>query len=154
MAALRFRELQLEAFVHATESRGAVEAAVLRVAPGARIEREGLTGHFGQPLVVVRARLRDPAAVELVMRDVAEAIGPELARTARQRVDEQGRVYARLDKQAAAGGRIELASKRENDVIKFTAKIRSPPGGLADVVAAFEDQFGVPAREGLEREEE
>lgn len=154
MARLRFRELELEAFVHATESRDAVEAAVLGLAPGARVEREGLTGHFGQALVVVRARLRDPAGVEGVVARVAKSIGPELARTADRRVDGQGRVFARFDKQAAAVGRIELASKRENDVIKFTAKVRPPPRGQAEVLAAFRERFGGAGAGRLEGEEE
>ncbi|HEX9710594.1 MAG TPA: RNA-binding domain-containing protein [Candidatus Thermoplasmatota archaeon] len=138
MDRIGFRELDLEAFVHATESRERVEGALLHVAPGARVERQALRGHFGQPLLVLRARLRDPPAVESAVRRLAESAGAELARTLARRVDEQGRFFARLDKQAAAAGTIALSDSTENDVIRWTARVRAPGRGRADVLAALE----------------
>jgi RNA binding exosome subunit len=142
MERLRFQGLELEAFVHATESREKVEQALLRVAPGARVEREARTGHFGQPLLILRARLREPADDESFVTRLGAAAGPDLADTAARRIDDQLRIHARLDKQRAAAGEIALSSEPANDVIKLTAKIRAPGKGRAAVIAEFRKRFG------------
>ncbi len=154
VATLRFGALELEAFVHATESREKVEQALWAVAPGARVESRSLSGHFGQRLLVLRARQRDAKAIERAITRIRESVGPEIARSADRRVDEQGRVFARLDKQAAAEGKIALAGDPEHDVIKLVVRIRFPPRRRADLLEALRAQFGDPSERGKEGEEE
>ncbi len=153
MERLRFRGLELEAFVHATESREKVEQALLRVAPGARVEREARSGHFGQPLLILRARLREVGDVESVVGRLGAAAGPDLADTASRRIDDQLRLYVRLDKQRAAAGEIVLSSQPVNDVIKLTAKIHAPGKGRAAVIAEFRKRFGGAADGPASQEE-
>jgi RNA binding exosome subunit len=150
----RFQDLQLEAFVHATESRDLVEAAMLQVAPGARVEGRTTGGHFGQPLQILRARLRDGPAVDAVVGRLAASEGAAIARSAGRRVDEQGRVFVRLDKQAAARGRLELSLDPAHDVIKVSFRLRAPPRRPEALVAAVEGWFAPGTPGAAHREEE
>jgi RNA binding exosome subunit len=103
---------------------------------------------------VLRARLREAAAVEAAMDRIARAAGPQLVATLGRRVDDEGRLFARLDKQAASRGQVQLLEDPENDVIKFTAKPRARPRNRAQGLAAYRERLAGPAGEGARAEEE
>jgi RNA binding exosome subunit len=147
---LRFSDIEVEAFIHATESAEAVERALRTIAPEARVERTQLGGHFGQNLAALRGRLKEPKQVEAAVERLRAEVGPQLARQAHRRVDPSLRLHARFDKQAAALGQVVLSTRKENDVIKFSVRLKAGGQNREEALAVFRRLFAPP---GLLEEE-
>lgn len=150
MKARAFRRLVVEAFVHATESPEAVERAVSLFAPGARVERRELGGHFGQRLTALHASLVDEGAILECLARLKAAVGPELAWSAARRVDPDLNLHIRFDKQAASRGEMRLEGARENDVVKVELRLRASRLDHAGAVALLQGAFGDPPEQAEE----
>ena len=146
-----FRELSAEAFVHATESETRVERALLLAAPGARVERKAIGGHFGQALVRLSARTKDPAGIEAAVDALRHAVGGEVARTAARRLSGDLILHLRLDKQAAAGGALRLTDSAVGDVIAVRLRLRGARLSQETAIPLIQRAFGAP-REAAEEE--
>ena len=137
-----FKDVELEAFAHATESPEAVERALRLFAPHARLEREVLGGHFGQSLVALRALVREPEEIAETIARIRSAVGPQVARSAARRIDHDLRLHFRFDKQRAARGEIALDPPPEHDIVKLRIRLRGPGLSRAGAVALVQGEFG------------
>lgn len=144
MARLVCRELVAEAFCHATESEERVVAALGAAAPGARVERKALGGHFGQPLVRFTAMTREPSDIAAAIARFKAAAGPEIARTAARRLSDDRILHLRLEKQAAAAGQLRLCEASEGDVIVVRLRLRAPGMPAEEAVVLIQREFGSP----------
>ena len=140
-----YRDLVLEAFVHATESEEKVARAIALLAPGAPIERSPLSGHFGQPLTLLRAQVQDRASIDRCLDAVRDAVGVQLAANAARRIGPDLVLHVRLDKQEAAAGRIALEGPAAHDIVKLSVRLRAPRLDLEGAVALVAREFGAPA---------
>lgn len=149
MRSLGYRDLTLEAFVHATESQEKVERAMRLFAPHAKVERRQLGGHFGQSLSVLRAVVEDDAAIARALSQVKDAVGAEVARTASRRLDRDLALHIRFDKQAAARGEIRLEQSAAPDVVKLEVRLRGPRRDRDEALVLLRQAFspGGPSEE-------
>lgn len=140
VASIPFHYVDLRAFSYATEDDRQVKRALRTVLPeGTEVERVETTGHHGDPILVLSARVERADDVRHVLSRLADAtefdrIESELD----DRVTENCELFLRLDKQAALGGEVRLG-----DGITFRAKVEAYP---AKREAAVEN-----AREALDR---
>lgn len=141
MPALGYRELRVEAFVHATESKEAVEKAMRLFAPEAKVEKKELGGHFGQPLLQFTAVEREAATVGAVMGRVREAVGRQVGARLGRHLDESLSLHIRFDKQEAFEGRICLERSARSDVVKLTARLKLPRMAREEALALVAEEF-------------
>lgn len=144
MPKLAYRELRVEAFVHATESAEAVEKAMRLIAPQASLERKDLGGHFGQPLVQLTAVERDPGVVAGVMERVKAEFGRAVGASLGRHLDEALTLHFRLDKQEAFEGRMRLERSPRSDVVKLAVRLRLPRLTREEALALVGDEFPRP----------
>ena len=119
------RSLEARVFIHATEDRDKVLAALRNVVGSARIEEEVLKGYFGNPIDVVTAVVDGERAEDVVSRvlgGLSEADRAFLLATLEDRVGRGGSLHIRLDKQKAYLGRLALSDS--DDVIKLQVRLR------------------------------
>jgi RNA binding exosome subunit len=150
MALRAFRELSVEAFVHATESEARVEQAVRAVAGGAKVERQALGGHFGQPLVRLTAVTREPAAIERAVSAIAAAHGAEVVRTVDRRISRDLVLHLRVEKQAAFLGTLRLSDASQGDVLAVRFRLRAPRLTPQEAAELVQQAFGAPAAKAEE----
>lgn len=141
VGALGYRDIRVEAFVHATESQEAVEKALRLFAPGARVERRELGGHFGQPLLQLTAVERDPKAAGAAMSRVQAAVGGEIGGRLGKHLDESLTLHIRFDKQEAFEGRMRLEQSARSDVVKLAARLKLPRRPREEAMASVAEAF-------------
>lgn len=129
----RVSSLSIEVFCHATESVDKVKSAVQNILPRdfkAEFKSETLTGHHGNPITILRLRVRDPKVAALVLKKIAENLTDFdrdfLLSRIDLHVDSTGSFYMRLDKQEAFKGKITLGLG--DDIIKLKFNIRLKKG--------------------------
>ena len=109
MGAVPLHYVDLRAFCYATEDEPRVERALRTYLPeDVPLERESTTGHHGDPIVVLSARVETADGVRHVLDRLAgledlDAVLGELD----ERVDENCAFHLSLSKQAAYRGRVE-----------------------------------------------
>jgi len=139
MSSVPFHYVDLRTFCYATEDEKRVEAALRTYLPEkCELDRQVTTGHHGDRIAVLSARLENADDVRYVLDRLTElpdydAFLDELD----ERVSEDCSLYLTLDKQAAFGG-----EARQGDGITLRAKVEAYP---ANREAAVEN-----AREALE----
>jgi RNA binding exosome subunit len=139
MSSVPFHYVDLRAFCYATEDEKRVEAALRTYLPEeCDVDRQVTTGHHGDRIVVLSARLENADDVRYVLGRLVElpdydAVLDELD----ERVSEDCSLYLTLDKQAAFRG-----EARQGNGITLRAKVEAYP---ANREAAVEN-----AREALE----
>jgi RNA binding exosome subunit len=129
-------KLRFRTFVHATEDEQKVAHALLSVmaceqeSEGAsRLEPSRLKGHHGNPILVLEAVLGKSKDVERAMhrwRTQAKQDVATIIQEIEARMDEEGNLHFRFDKQAAVEGRIALT--RASDAIQVEARAPRHPG--------------------------
>ena len=116
--------LEIRVFSHATEDLGKVELAVRNTLPEALVEnlvftKLNLTGHHGNPIVLLEAKLKDKALLPLALKKIAFDLNSlykeQLSLNIKQHIEKHN-LYLRFDKQSAFLGRLTLTS---NDPIHF-----------------------------------
>ncbi|MGI0149936.1 MAG: RNA-binding domain-containing protein [Thermoplasmata archaeon] len=131
-----FHWIEARAFCHATEEEDRVLAAVRTVMSEVEPRREGLAGHFGNPLLVFTVRETDGPSLRAAWSRIVKALGrDEILRELDERLNEDGIYHLRLDKQRAYLGGIETAAGP--DVIAFRAKVAAFPKKRETLVAAL-----------------
>ncbi|MEF8818071.1 MAG: RNA-binding protein [Haloferacaceae archaeon] len=124
MASIPVHYVDLRAFSYATEDDRRVERALRTFLPDdVELERTASTGHLGDPILVLSARVERADEVRHVLGRLAEAeefdrIEAELD----ERVTDNCELFVRLDKQAALGGEVRLG-----DGITLRAKVEAYP---------------------------
>ncbi len=126
MAKLPIRWIEARTYRHATEDEGRVGRALDFAVPGEAPAREALQGHFGNELVRLTRRLEENPSIRTAWeRWTAAGLLEALATEADARVDEEGILHFRLDKQAAFEERWSLAT--DSDTIDVRVKLVAYP---------------------------
>jgi len=110
--------VDVRVFVHATEDEEKVLTAVRNILPrevaeDAVFTRKNLSGHHGNPILLVEAKLTDRAKLPMVLKKIAESLSPLDRENLTENIEthmERGNLYLRLDKQAAYFGKVKLGS--------------------------------------------
>jgi RNA binding exosome subunit len=140
----RYHWLKLRAVAHPTEDVAKVEAS-LRFVSGldeaafaAARKDTPMDTHHGLTLHVLEATVEKSRAIRDVLERVFALPGAldRLRATADARVDDDGILYLRLDKQAAHDGRLELLDGE--DAVQARLKLESYPATRAAAVAAVQ----------------
>lgn len=135
--------LTAKVFVYGTEDESRVCKAIRLIVPESmQIDREPLTGHFGNSIVVLSARTKKTAAIHEVFDGIRKRLSngdlEELREHTLQHLSETCTLVVKFDKQAAAAGVLQLGTK---DPIVLRAKIAAYP--------AHVDEAGEIARDLL-----
>ncbi len=126
--------IEVRALTHATEAPEKVTAAIRHTLSGevfdeVQLSQERLEGYFGNPIILIKTRLsRKPnirTVVETLFTRLPQQERELLLSDLEKRIDEEGNLYIRLDKQAAYLGEIRLG---ESDVIRLQFKLSLPRG--------------------------
>ena len=132
MAELPIRRIEARTYCHTTEEAERDATAHAFAVPEGETSREGLEGHFGNPLIRLTRRVEKRPAIRAVWsRWVAAGIPAAIARDVEARVDEEGMLHFRLDKQAAFLERLELA--HDSDPIDVRLKLIAYPAKPTEV---------------------
>ncbi|MFB6352494.1 MAG: RNA-binding protein [Halobacteriales archaeon] len=124
MGSVPLHYIDLRAFCYATEDEVRVERALRTyLPPDVELERAETTGHHGDPIVVLSARIETADEIRAVLETVRElddfaGVLDELD----DRVDENCAFHLSLDKQAAADGVVQRGSG-----IQLRAKVEAYP---------------------------
>ena len=116
--------VEIRVFSHATEDLEKVESAVRNTLPEALVEnlvfsKLSLTGHHGNPIVLLETKLKDKALLPLALEKIGAALNSldkeQLCLDMKQHIKKHN-LYLRFDKQSAFLGAIKLA---KDDPIHF-----------------------------------
>jgi hypothetical protein len=126
LAALPIHWIEARVHCHATEDEGRVRKALDGSCEAGSTKSERLEGHHGNPIVRLTRHVEDRAAVRATWdrwrgSGLLVAIRPDLT----ARVDDEGILHVRLDKQAAYAGTIALA--KDTDAIDVRVRLRAFP---------------------------
>jgi RNA binding exosome subunit len=135
--------LQARAYVHATESREKVVKAVLEILPEnirgrASLESDVYEGYYGNPIEVLTVDIKDPSeafeTLKYITGRLSEVDRARLLSTLEERVDKQGGMYIRIDKQGAFKGFLRL--EEGDDVIRVHVRFS---GGRREALKYYRD---------------
>jgi RNA-binding protein len=125
--------VEIRIFSHATEDLEKVQTAVKNTLPEnlaaeLKFTQNSVTGHYGNPIVLLEAKLTDKVVLPSLLEKLASAMSPldkEQFCTQLHQHIERHNLFLRLDKQNACLGTLKLTS---NDPIhlKIHFKNKSP----------------------------
>jgi len=135
--ALSISEVGISCFAHATEDEGKVLEALRHMLPQAQTDmisfvKTKACGHYGNPIVMFEARIKEKDVVGAVVENLALNLSPLDKETLINEIGkhvEKGSFYLRLDKQAAFEGETRLASA---DPIRV--RLRFKKSRLEDII--------------------
>jgi RNA-binding protein len=121
--------IAVNVFVHATEDESKVLAALKLIVPeNVGIDRQLVTGHFGNAIVILEARTAQAQAICLIIDAISNKLTNrdlmQLRRQIPQYLSDRCTLVVKFDKQAAARGVLQLGKE---DPIVFRAKIAAYP---------------------------
>ncbi len=120
-------KIKIEAFSHATENPDKVKQAMLSIIPShlrskVKIRREILQGYYGNPIIILRATIRDPQIIRETISYITskmDSLDKKLIEsTLELRIDKSKNLYIRFSKEDAYYENLVL--KDYNDVIKVS----------------------------------
>jgi RNA-binding protein len=126
MASLPIRWIEARTYCHATEDEARVDAALAFACPAGQTVRDPFEGHHGNPLVRLSRRMEDRESIRLIWEGwVAVGLPDRIRDDLDARVDDEGILHFRIDKQSAFEGRFELA--KDADAIDVRLKMIAYP---------------------------
>lgn len=141
MASLPLRRIEAHAYAHATEDEERVAEALRTACPAGEPDREVLEGQFGNPIVHLGRRVEAARELAEVWERWAEAGVPRaIASEVDARLDGEGVLHLRLDKQKAYAGLIALA--RDADAIDVRVKLKAYPANPETLRRAARELLG------------
>lgn len=124
---MRVLGVTARAICHATEDERKVLKALENVfgsIEGAKLKREQLSGHYGDPIVLLTLELRDEDRAKTVLENLKKGLSVAekftLVSEAFEEKGQEGILYVRLDKQSAYLGRLRLS---ERDAVKLELRV-------------------------------
>lgn len=126
----RIERLVVQVLCYATEDEEKVMKAVENLVGSEAMEHmalssSSLTGHYGDPISLIRLTLLEGAVAKQVFRSILERLSPQEKEEIWSERAEKGRhggkIYLRLDKQAAYLGAARISDK---DPIRIQVDIR------------------------------
>jgi RNA binding exosome subunit len=115
--------LEARVYVHATESEEKVVQALHNLIGSSNIVVEELRGYFGNPITVVSTSKEKEEAEEAFNKMISMLTEPDrrfLLSSLEERVDKEGSLHLRFDKQKAYLGKVVLSDS--DDVIKVRVR--------------------------------
>lgn len=110
--------VKIRVFIHATEDSNKVIQAVKNLFPKQlaeeiKFKKTNLTGHHGNPIILLETRLKEKELIKTLMNKLASGLNlldkKFLAMNFEQHA-KKGSFYLRLDKQSAFKGEVKLSS--------------------------------------------
>ena len=135
--------IDIRAFAHATEDLDKVLAAIRIVLPPEKTDKlffrkVNLTGHHGNPITLIEARIKEKEIVQAVFEKLASSLSTldkEQLNTEFFQHIEKGNLYIRIDKQSAYLNQTKLSTE---DSIHFQIHFkRSTPEEVIEVSRRF-----------------
>jgi RNA binding exosome subunit len=110
--------IDIRVFAHATEEMDKILNAVRNTLPAEladtiTFKKTNLTGHHGNPIILLEARVKEKNAVQAVFKKLSSSLSPldkELLKNEITRHMDGGNLYIRLDKQSAYLNEIKLCT--------------------------------------------
>ncbi len=110
--------IDIRFFAHATEDQDKVVRAAQNVFPSNQLEdvnfeRSNLRGHYGNPITLFEARIKNKETISALVENISSNLSELDKETISKEFNlhvEKGRLYIRLDKQAAFQGRLRLCT--------------------------------------------
>ena len=131
--------VEIRVFSHATEDLEKVQVAVRNALPEALAENLSFTklsliGHYGNPIVILEAKLSDKALLPQMLEKIASALSAldkeQLSSEVTQHIEKHN-LFLRFDKQNAFLGSLKTAS---NDPIHFKIHFKNKtPEQIMDI---------------------
>ncbi len=126
MPSLPVHWIVARAYCQATEDEDLVAEAVSAAVSGGTPSEERVEGQFGSSVMVLSRRVEHAADLRATWDRWTQADLPrELLRDLDDRLDDDGVLHFRLDKQKAAQGQLRL--RREADAIDVKVKLKAYP---------------------------
>lgn len=126
MASLPIRWIVARTFCQATEEESRVAQALKSAVPGGETTRQAVEGQHGNPVVIFTRRIEIPMEVRAVWTRWSEAgLVHALGAAIESRVNDDGVLHLRIDKQKAFQGMLSLAG--EADTIDVQVKLKAYP---------------------------
>jgi hypothetical protein len=134
-------EISMEVFSHATEEPSKVLKALFSLIPQnyrsrLEVKEEAVRGYFKNPIIIYRTKLTRRQEVDetlsFIAKDVVEDDKVRLGKEIDRRVDDSGKLFLRLDKQAAYAGAISV--KQDDDTIKLVVRFSGYPARKEKVI--------------------
>jgi len=120
-----FHNLSFRTLVHATEDPDKVEAALRFLVGDGEIKFTRTAGYHGNPIIIMEARLDRRREICSFFEKLEREQIEEILGTLAERMDDEGTLYLRLDKQAAYQGVCRLVT--HDDVVSVRGKAESYP---------------------------
>jgi len=150
MAQLKAHHVRLTTFIQATEDEDKVLEAIATFIPEDIDEEDVLfdidetTGFFGNPIKVVNVEIKRSKAVRTFLKYFKELLSEEdrryLLEHLDEKVDEEGTLYVRFNKQKAYLGEVEIDEGA--DVVQVRIKVKAFPMRKEAVVKAVREWLG------------
>ncbi len=147
MAKLQAHHVRLTTFIHATEDEDKVLEAIATFIPDEIDEDDVLfdveetTGFFGNPIKVVNVEIKRSRAVRTFLKNFKELLSEEdkkyILENLDEKVDEEGTLYVRFNKQKAYLG--EAKVDEGPDVVQVRIKAKAFPMRKEAVVKAVRE---------------
>lgn len=132
MSSLPIRWIAARAYCQATEEESRVGEALQAVVSGGAASTERVAGQFGNTVLVLSRRADHADEVRATWSRWREADLPrDLLPDLEGRLDDDGVLHFRLDKQDAAAGRLQL--RRSADAIDVQVKVKAYPAKREEI---------------------
>ena len=140
-----FTSAVVSTLVHATEDEQRVLKALRLAMPGgAEVKQTRVRGHFGNPIVLLEARVKRREAIQELWRNILANLRrgglEELRGSIPRKIDDRCNLYLRFDKQRAHAG--ELVFSEGGDAIHFKLKVSAFPARPEIAAKLVGDFFG------------
>ncbi len=137
---MRVDKMFIQVLCHATEDEGKVMMAIENVVGldkmgKMKISSQVLKGYYGDPVTMIKFEVLDPEISTQIIREVFSKLSEyekhDIAENCIERGKHGGKLYIRLDKQAAYNRILRLSDK---DPVRIEASIRGDIDKLIDML--------------------
>jgi RNA binding exosome subunit len=139
--------LEIRVFSHATENVEKVLATLRQITADEvlaeeELVHEELEGHHGNPITLIKTRVYKKAQVRKIIQNIVSRLDrtdrESLSSNIEDRIDDDGCLFIRVDKQAAYNGKIKLATA---DPIHIQIKLSMPRKQRGKIVEVSRSLF-------------
>ncbi|ADB57101.1 RNA-binding domain-containing protein [Archaeoglobus profundus] len=133
---MKIERILVSAVVYSTEDREKVAMAMATLFPFEfEIVRVPATGHFGNPIEYLEVEITKKKQIKEFWNNLIKLLGDQkeyIINTLEERIDDQGQLYIRFDKQKAYLGEIYVTDKGDAIVVK--AKLVTYPAKKEKII--------------------
>ena len=133
---MKIERIIVSAVVYSTENREKVATAMATLFPFEfEIVRIPAKGHFGNPIEYLEVEIKRKKDIKEFWNNLIELLGDQrkyIINTLEERIDDQGQLFIRFDKQKAYLGEVEVTESGDAVVVK--AKLVTYPSRKEKIV--------------------